>query len=369
MQFAFSEEQEFLRQTAQEWLAKESPLAAVRSVMETDEGFDAAQWAELAGLGWHAMAIPEEYGGAGYGFLELAVLLEEMGAGLLPAPFFSTVVLGANAVLLAGSEEQRAAILPDVAMGETRLAVAIGEDGGPWDARRISTAAEADDGGWRLRGMKRFVVDGHSADRLVVAATTGTGVGLFLVEAGAEGVEASLLPTMDATRKLADITFDGASAVRLPDGDASEHIASLLRVASVAIALESVGGAQRALDMAVSYAKDRVQFGRPIGSFQAIKHKCADMLLAVNGARAAAYYAAWALAEGSSELARVAPLAKASATEAYFHCAQENIQIHGGIGFTWEHDAHLFFKRAKSNELLVGSPSQHRELLAGELGL
>jgi alkylation response protein AidB-like acyl-CoA dehydrogenase len=369
MHFAFSEEQEFLRQTAQEWMAKESPLATVRTVMETDAGFDADHWAELAGLGWHAMAIPEEYGGAGYGFLELAVLLEEMGAGLLPAPFLSTVALGANAMLLAGSEEQRAAILPGVAMGETRLAVAIGEDEGPWSADRVATTATPSGDAWSLTGTKRFVIDGHTADHLIVAASTGAEVALFGVEAGAVGMTAELLPTMDTTRKLADVTFEGTPAIRLGEGDASEHIESLLRIASVAIALESVGGAQRTLDMAVAYAKDRIQFGRPIGSFQAVKHKCADMLLAVNGARAAAYYAAWALSEGNDELERVAPLAKASCTEAYFHCAQENIQIHGGIGFTWEHDAHLFFKRAKSNELLIGAPSQHRALLADRIGL
>ncbi|NND83872.1 MAG: acyl-CoA/acyl-ACP dehydrogenase [Acidimicrobiia bacterium] len=369
MHFAFSEEQEFLRQTAQEWMAKESPLSAVRTVMETEAGFDEAHWAELAGLGWHAMAIPEEYGGAGYGFLELAVLLEEMGAGLLPAPFLSTVALGANAVLLAASEEQKSDMLPGVAMGETRLAVAIGEDEGPWAADRVATTATSTGDGWALTGTKRFVIDGHTANHLIVAASTGSEVGLFGVVAGAEGMGVELLPTMDSTRKLADVTLDSTPAVRLGEGDASDHIETLLRIASVAVALESVGGAQRTLDMAVSYAKDRVQFGRPIGSFQAIKHKCADMLLAVNGARATAYYAAWALSEGSDELERVAPLAKASCTEAYFHCAQENIQIHGGIGFTWEHDAHLYFKRAKSNELLIGAPSQHRALLADRLGL
>ena len=369
MHFAFSEEQEFLRQTAKEWIAKESPLATVRTVMETEAGFDEAQWAELAGLGWHAMAIPEEYGGAGYGFLELAVLLEEMGAGLLPAPFLSTVALGANAVLMAATEEQKAAILPDVAMGGTRLAVAIGEDGGPWSADRIATSATPSGDGWVLSGSKRFVMDGHTAEHVIVAASTGDEIGFFDVAAGADGMTCELLPTMDTTRKLADLTFQDTPAVRIGSGDVSDHIEGLLRIASVALALESVGGAQRTLDMAVAYAKDRVQFGRPIGSFQAIKHKCADMLLAVNGARAAAYYAAWALAEGSDELERVAPLAKASCTEAYFHCAQESIQIHGGIGFTWEHDAHLFFKRAKSNELLIGAPSQHRELLAERIGL
>ncbi len=368
MNFAFSEEQEFLRQTAREWLEKKSPSAKVRELMETAEGFDRGQWEELAGLGWHAMAIPEEYGGAGYGFLEVAVLLEEMGRALLPAPFLSTVVLAANAILLAGSEDQKAALLPGIAAGETIATVAVGEESGLWEPEAIATVASSDGAGWSISGVKKYVLDGHTADVIVVAARAGDEVGLFVVREGAAGLSAEPLPTMDPTRKLADVTLDGVAAERL-GGDASATIEKLLQVASVALAVEGVGGAQKVLEASVQYAKDRVQFGRPIGSFQAIKHKCADMLVAVESSKSAAYYGAWSVAEDNSELPIVAPLAKSYCTEAYFQCAAENIQVHGGIGFTWEHDAHLYFKRAKSNELMFGDPAHHRALLADRLGL
>ena len=368
MDFAFNEEQEFLRQTAREWLEKKSPPSKVRELMESADGFDRGQWEELAGLGWHAMAIPEEYGGAGYGFLEVAVLLEEMGRALLPAPFMSSVVLAANAILLAGSEEQKAALLPGIAAGETIATVAVGESNGLWDEESIATTASADGAGWALTGIKNYVLDGHTADVIVVAAKAEDGVGLFLVRKGAAGVATEALPTMDLTRKLADVTLTDAPAERL-GGDALPAIEKLLQIASVALAVEGVGGAQKVLEASVQYAKDRVQFGRPIGSFQAIKHKCADMLVAVESSKSAAYYGAWAVAEDNEELPIVAPLAKSYCTEAYFQCAAENIQIHGGIGFTWEHDAHLYFKRAKSNELMFGDPAHHRAVLADRLGL
>lgn len=368
MNFAFSEEQEFLRQTARDWLEKKFPPARVREVMESDEGFDRSSWEELAGLGWHAMAIPEEYGGAGYGFLEVAVLLEEMGRALLPAPYLSTVVLAANAILLAGSEDQKSELLPGIASGETIATVAVGEESGLWDVDGITARATSEGDGWTLDGVKHYVVDGHTADVLIVAARTDDGVGLFVVRQGEAGVTTEALPTMDLTRKLANVTLDGAKAERL-GGEASATIGKLLDIASVALAVEGVGGAQKTLETSVQYAKDRVQFGRPIGSFQAIKHKCADMLVAVESSKSAAYYGAWAVAEDNAELSLVAPLTKSYCTEAYFQCAAENIQIHGGIGFTWEHDAHLYFKRAKGNELMFGDPAHHRALLADRLGL
>ncbi len=368
MNFAFSEEQEFLRQTAREWLENKCPPSRVRQLMETVEGYDRAQWQELAALGWHAMAIPEEYGGAGYGFLEVAVLLEEMGRALLPAPFLSTIVLGANAILLAGSDAQKAEWLPSIAAGETTVAVAVGEHSGIWEPGAITARAVKEGDGWVVTGDKEFVIDGHTADVLVVAAHTDDGFGLFLVRAAAPGLSTEAVETMDLTRKLATVTLDGVPAERLGD-DAEAVVEKLVQVASVALAVEGVGGAQKVLEDSVQYAKDRVQFGRPIGSFQAIKHKCADMLVAVESSKSAAYYGAWAVAEDNAELPLVAPLAKSYCTEAYFKCAAENIQIHGGIGFTWEHDAHLYFKRAKSNELMLGDPAHHRAVLADRLGL
>jgi alkylation response protein AidB-like acyl-CoA dehydrogenase len=296
-----------------------------------------------------------------------------MGRGLLPAPFLSTVILGANTVLLAGSEEQKQAVLPSVADGTRRLALAVTEESGRWDEPGIEMVAHQTDDGYRLSGTKSFVIDGHTADLLVVAARTETGVTLFLVDAESEGIERSPVQVMDQTRKLADVRFAdvvvSSDSVLGVEGDGWRTLERVFRIASVALAVESVGGAQKVLDMAVEYAKVRIQFGRPIGSFQAIKHKCADMLVGVESAKSAAYYAAWAVAEDNEEVAVVAPLAKSYCTEKYFSAASENIQIHGGIGFTWEHDAHLYFKRAKSSELLFGDPAYHRAMLADAIGI
>jgi alkylation response protein AidB-like acyl-CoA dehydrogenase len=370
MNFAFSEEQEELRRYARQWLAERSPSATVRALMESEEGFDRGHWKEMAEMGWLGMAVPEELGGAGFGFLELVVLLEEQGAALLPSPFFATTVLAANALLLAGSDDQKRAWLPRIASGEVIATVAWTEPSGRWDETGVAASAQANGERWVLDGTKSFVLDGHTADLVVVAARTDAGVSLFCVDGAAEGVARRRLETMDMTRKQAEITLDGVSGELLgEDGAGWATIERLGETAAVALAAEQVGGAQRCLDMAVEYAKVRHQFGRPIGSFQAIKHKCADMLVQVESAKAAAYYAGWAVGEGNDEVPMVAPLAKAYCSEAFFHCAAENIQIHGGIGFTWEHDAHLYFKRAKSSELMFGSPSHHRRLLAERLGL
>jgi alkylation response protein AidB-like acyl-CoA dehydrogenase len=339
--------------------------------METDSGFDPAFWAEMAAQGWQGMHIPEEFGGAGFGYLELVVLLEEMGRMLVPSPFFSTVALGANAMLVAGNEEQKKAYLPDIAAGERTLALAQLEASGRWDAEAVELAAAADGDGWVLTGTKNFVIDGHTADTLIVAARTPGGVSLFLVEGDAPGVSRRRVETMDMTRKQAEVEFDAVPTSEMlgAEGTGTEVLARVTDLAVVALAAEQVGGAERCLEMSVEYAKERVQFGRPIGSFQAVKHKCADMLVQVESARSAAHYAGWAAAEDNEELPIVAPLAKSYCSEAYFFAASENIQIHGGIGFTWEHDAHLYFKRAKTSQLLFGTPAQHRSLLADRLGL
>ena len=373
MNFAFSEEQEELRRLTRKWLSERSPSLVVRKLMETERGYDPVMWADMAQMGWQGMAIPEEYGGSGFGQLELAVLFEEMGRSLLPAPFFSTVSLGSAAILERGSEKQKHDVLSRVAAGEITVTLAFTEPNGSWDEAGVQAVAEPINNGWSINGVKSFVIDGHTADFLVVAARTAEGVTLFLVEADNEGVGRRRLETMDMTRKQAELTLTN---VKVSDdnligqpGGGWAVIERVLEKAIVNLAAEQVGAAQKCLEMSVDYAKTRHQFGRPIGSFQAIKHKCADMLVQVESAKSAAYYAAWAASEDNEELPIVAPMAKSYCSEAFFLCASENIQIHGGIGFTWEHDAHLYFKRAKSSELLFGDPAYHRAKLADRLGL
>ena len=371
MNFAFSDEQEELRTAVRRFLAEKSPESEVRRLMDTEDGYDPAVWSQMADqLGLQSLTIPEEFGGSGFTYVELLVVLEEMGAALLCAPFFSSVALAANALLTSGDDEAKKSFLPGIASGETIATLAITEDNGKWDFGGIELAATKKGDDWVLNGHKMFVIDGHIADLIIVAARTSAGVTLFAVQGDAAGLTRTSLPTMDQTRKQARLQFADTPAVLIgTDGGAEAGLSKTLDLAAVALAAEQVGGAQHVLDASVEYAKTRIQFGRPIGSFQAIKHKCADMLLEVESAKSAAYYAAWAAAEDSDELPVVASLAKSYCSEAYFHSAAENIQIHGGIGFTWEHPAHLYFKRAKSSELLLGDPSYHRELLAQRIGI
>jgi alkylation response protein AidB-like acyl-CoA dehydrogenase len=369
--FAFSEEQEELRGIVRSFLENKSSEATVRELMETEKGFDDAVWSQMAEqMGLQSLIIPEEYGGSGYSYVELCVVLEEMGRRLLPAPYFSTVVLAANTILQSGDDAAKKELLPGIASGETRATLALTEANGRWDESGIEATASKSGDGYTISGEKMFVIDGHTADLIVVAAKTGAGTSLFTVRSDASGLTREALSTMDQTRKQAKLTFADTPATLLgTEGQGWPVLEKVLDLVAVALASEQVGGAQFVLDMAVQYAKDRVQFGRPIGSFQAIKHKCADMLLEVESAKSAAYYAAWCAAEMNDELPSVASLAKAYCSEAYFHAAAENIQIHGGIGFTWEHPAHLYFKRAKSSELLFGDPTYHRELLAQRIGI
>ncbi|HET9733560.1 MAG TPA: acyl-CoA dehydrogenase family protein [Acidimicrobiales bacterium] len=371
MNFAFSEEQEELRKSVRRFLEDKSPVSEVRRLMETTEGYDQAVWSQMANqLGLQGLSIPEEFGGSGFSYVELIVVLEEMGRALLCAPYFSTVALAANAILTSGDDAAKKELLPGIASGETIATLAITEDNGRWDFDGIQLRASRSGDGYTLDGHKMFVLDGHTANLIVVAARSDAGVSLFAVDGDASGLTRTALATMDQTRKQARLEFSATPARLIgTDGGAEAGLSKALDLAVVALAAEQVGGAQRCLDMSVQYAKDRIQFGRPIGSFQAIKHKCADMLLEVESAKSAAYYAGWAAADDSDELPVVSSLAKAYCSEAYFHAAAENIQIHGGIGFTWEHDAHLYFKRAKSSELLFGDPTYHRELLAQRIGL
>jgi alkylation response protein AidB-like acyl-CoA dehydrogenase len=369
MSMTFTAEQDELRRSVRRFLEQKSPPADVRRLMETDEGYDLAVWQQMAEqLGLQGMAVPEEYGGSGFGFVELVVVLEEMGRALLCAPYFSTVVLAAAALIESGDDTAQKDLLPGIADGSTIATLAWVETPIRWDAETVATRATRTADGYTLDGTKTLVVDGHIASLLLVVAEADGGPSLFAVEAGEPGLTRRRLESLDMTRKLARVELSGTPArLVAAEGDAARIVERTLRLAAVALAAEQVGAAQKCLEMSVDYAKLRVQFGRPIGSFQAIKHKCADMLLEVESARSAAYYAAWTAADASPELAVVAPLAKAYCSEAFANAAAETIQIHGGIGFTWEHDAHLYYRRAKSSEQFLGSPAEHRDELARRL--
>jgi alkylation response protein AidB-like acyl-CoA dehydrogenase len=373
MNFKFTDEQEALRREARRFLGRHATAAAVRRASDSERGWDSEVWQALAELGWTSLGIAPEYGGAGLGWVELTGLLEEMGAALFCAPFFSTVCLAATALTLGGSEEQKRTWLPQIAEGRLTATVALAESS--WDLDATATVARRDGADWRLSGTKSYVIDGHTAQLLLVAAreqgsSGNQGLALYLLPADAAGLERRAAPTLDGTRRLAELRLDGVrvpSAARL-DGGATT-IARLCERAKVALAAEQVGGAARCLEASVEYAKTRVQFGRPLGSFQAIKHRCADLLVLVESARSAAYWAGWAAATDDAELPTAAALAHSYCSEAYFRCAAESIQIHGGIGFTWEHDAHLYFRRARSSALLFGDPAAERRHLALKIGL
>ncbi len=366
-----STEQEELRASVRRFLADRVPITAVRELMEAADGGDPAVW-RMAGeqLGLQGLAIPEEYGGSGFSFAEQAIVLEELGGALYGGPYLASAVLAANALLASSDEAAKKAYLPGMASGEVVATLAFTEEDGSWEPDATRLAATATDGGWRLDGRKSFVLDGQTADLILVVGRTAAGLSLFAVQADADGLARTALATLDQTRKLAKLDFDGVAAALIgADGEGQAVLERTLDVAVIAQAAEQLGGAQRALDMAVEYAKVRYQFGRPIGSFQAIKHRCADLLLEVESLRSAVADAAAAVAEVSAEIPVVAALVKAYASDVYFHVAAENIQIHGGIGFTWEHDAHLYFKRAKASELFLGDAAMHRERLATRIGL
>jgi alkylation response protein AidB-like acyl-CoA dehydrogenase len=329
-------------------------------------------------LGFTSLAIPEVYGGAGLGFVEIAAVSEEMGRALLCSPFFATVCLAASAVLAGGTEEQKRELLPGIAAGQTTAALALTPPSGRWDAPGSGVTYVARGAGYELSGASSFVIDGHTAELVLVVARPASAPMdgepfIFVVPASTPGLERRVLTTMDMTRKQAELTLRQVqlpSSARLGDvGNGAQTLARTQDLGKVALAAEQVGGAQRCLDMSVDYAKTRVQFGRPIGSFQAIKHKLADMFVQVESARSASYYAAWAAAHSEDELPTAAATAKAYCSDAYFAVAAECIQIHGGVGFTWEHDAHLFFKRAKSSETLFGAAAFHRDIVARQMGL
>jgi len=371
MDFAFSEEQEQLGLTVRAFLADTSPETEVRRLMETPEGFDPALWRRMgAELGLQGLAVPEEYGGAGCGPVEVGVVMEEMGRALLCAPFLASAVLATTTLLRSADEDARKSLLPGLASGELVGTLALTEDSARWDAAGVGLTARESNGSWRLTGKKMFVLDGATADVVLTVARSDDGIGVFVVDGDAAGLTREPLPTMDPTRRQARLDYHDVPATRLrTHGDGWDLVAEVLDRAAVALAAEQVGVASRALDMAVEYAKVRHQFGRPIGSFQAVKHLLADVLLEVESARAAAHYALLAAQNEDPELPAVASLAKAFCSDACLQAAAENIQVHGGIGFTWEHPAHLYLKRAKTSQLLFGDPAFHRELLARRIGM
>ncbi len=368
MKFSFSSEQEAFRTGVRRFLTDRSPTKEVRRLMQTEAGWDADGWKALnSELGLCAVRIPESMGGHGFGFSEHCIVLEEMGRALLCAPYFASTVLGAGAILNGASTVQQEALLPGIASGDTVATLASCEDGGSWDASATTLTASKSGGGWRLNGHKSYVLDGHTADLIVVLArapgsTGDAGLSLFTVRGDASGLSRRALATMDQTRKLARLTFADVPAELLGhEGAAAEPFARTMVEAAVCLSNEMVGGTARLREDALAYALMRMQFGRVIASFQSMKHKQADMLLEVELAKSAAYFAAAALDEGDADIAMTASLAKAGASETYLQTAIHAIQIHGGIGFTWDHDTHLWFKRAKSSEVLFGDAHEHRE--------
>ena len=362
MRFVFSDEQEALKREARRFLDQHATPATVRSAMESERGWAPDLWKRIGELGWPSLAVPEAYGGVELGFVELVAIFEETGRALLCAPFFSTVCLGTAALTLGGSEAQKATWLPELASGAVTATLAHASS---------QVAARTDGASVILRGTVDTVIDGHTADLLLIPARESAGLGVYLVPKDAAGLQRRVRATLDPTRKLAAITLDGVqvpASARLP-GDGALLLARTLERAKIALAAEQVGGAQRCLELSVDYAQTRVQFGRPIGSFQAIKHKCADQLVLVESARSALYWAGFCAATDDPELPIAASLARSYCSEAFFRVAGETIQIHGGIGFTWEHDAHLYFRRARSSMALFDAPAVEREAIARSLGL
>jgi acyl-CoA dehydrogenase len=369
MNFAFSDEQQALRDQARKFLSDRAAPARVRRILESDEPFDRELWRGIGELAWTGTAIPESYGGAGFGYLELCVLAEELGRSLAPTPFSSSVYLATEALLLAGSPEQKQRWLPRLALGEAIGCLALAEGPRAPHPGNIETTAGRD----RISGAKLPVADGDVADFAVVAArpldtTDPRALSLWLVELGAAGVTRARVETVDPTRSHARLAFDAAAAEPLGAAGAGWPLLDrLLDRAAVLFAFEQVGGAQAALDMARDYALGRFAFGRPIGSFQAIKHKLADVYVALELARSNAYYGAWALSTDDQALPVAAAAARVAASEAFFLAAKENIQTHGGMGFTWEFDCHMYYRRAKLLALTLGSVPRWKDKLITRL--
>jgi alkylation response protein AidB-like acyl-CoA dehydrogenase len=376
MDFAFSDEQDEFRGVLRRFFEEKVPSTEVRRMMDAPGAYDPGLWKQMAEeLGLQGVHLPEELGGQGFGFLELGIVLEEMGAVVLPSPFFASCVLAAGAIRLAGAAEQQAALLPGIASGSEIGTLALVEEAGSWLPEDVVLEARPEGAEVILDGVKVVVPSGDAASLLVVVArqpgTRGAdGLTLCTLESGAPGVHVRTEEALDRTRSQARVELDAARARVLgTPGQAGAPLRTLLHHASVALASEMIGGAQRCLDLAVEYAKVRMQFARAIGSFQAVKHEAAEVLLELELARSAAYWALWVADEGAPGLAEAAPLAKAVCSDAYLKAVTTCIQIHGGIGFTWEHDAHLYYKRAHGSATMFGDGTAQRRALADELGI
>jgi len=378
MDIGFSEEQELLRDTARKFLDGNCKTRFVRDMMATETAVTPEFWRQIAENGWLGIAFPEQDGGSGLGLTDLVLLMEEIGRAVMPGPYPATVLLGGAVIADSGSPTQRAEWLPRIAAGEARATLAWTEPNARWDAGGITATGREAGGGFMLSGTKMFVPDAHLADAVVVAARTSDGstmedgVSLFLVPKGAAGLGVTVLPSVDETRKTCEVRLDN---VRVPAGALLGELhrgwAPLSRVvdrAAVALAAEMCGVAQRVLDMTVEYAKLRVAYGKPIGTYQGVKHKCAGMLVDIENAKSLTYYAAWAVDEGDPDAVAAVSMAKAAASDAGRRVCAAGIQLHGGIGMTWEHDLHLYLKRAKADEIALGDANWHRERIARLMG-
>ena len=369
MNFGLNESQTTLQSSARRFLAAECPIAEVRRLMETDTAHDQALWSKIAAQGWMGLLIPEDLGGSAMGPVEMAVLLEEMGRALLPGPYFSTVLLAASAIDYGGGEDRKREYLTKIASGGLLATLALLEESASWnpDAVRMR-ASTSSNGAFRLHGRKLFVPDAAVAGLLVCAARLDSDFALFLVDANTQGLAIRPLPAMDNTRKLYEVAFDAvelpptALLVRGPRAYAA--LQRTLDLAAAGLAAEMTGGMQRVLEITVEYAKTRKQFGKSIGSFQAVQHLCADMLLYTEGSRSASYYAAWALGSEDPGAPTAVSVAKAYSSDAFREVANRGIQVHGGMGFTWENDMHLYYRRAKASEIAYGDAIFHRERIA-----
>jgi alkylation response protein AidB-like acyl-CoA dehydrogenase len=357
MQFGLNESQEMLKSNARKFFAAECPMEEVRRLMETPTAYDAALWAKMAEQGYTGIIFPEEFGGVGLGTLDLILLMEEAGRALLPGPLFSTVALAGAAILAVASPAQKKKYLERIASGEARATLAFLEASASWDPAELTMAATA---GGKLTGEKLFVTDAGVADFLVVVAKNG----VYVVDAKAPGVKVAAMHGMDMTRKIYAVTFADTPVEKIGETAA---LAKALDIATSALAAELVGGMQRTLDITVEYAKVRKQFGKPIGSYQAVQHQCADMYLETESSRSAAYYAAWTLQEGAHDSAVAAAIAKMYASDAARTVGNRGIQVHGGMGFTWENDVHLYYRRAKASETMLGDAAFHRSRIAMEM--
>ncbi len=372
MDFTFTEEQEILRDSARRFIDKEWCVEDIKDFVDHRSSFSKEMWQKIVDLGWTAVLIPETDGGLGLSFVDLAVILEEMGRGPMPGPFISSVVLAGEAIRLAGYPQQKEAYLPKLAYGEIRGTLAWAEPGDLNSLNTVTLTASRSDGSFDLKGTKIFVPDADLADIIICLADTGEGRGLFLVDKVCPGVEIHSLDTMDRTTNLSEVIFDHAivpeDRLMGKPGAVDPILKQILNRVNVAYSLDMVGGSQRVLDLGVEYAKARVQFGQAIGSFQAIKHTCAELLMGVECARSIAYYAAWAQDQDDQEAALAASAAKTFASETYQQVTRKVLQILGGIGFSWEHELHIYLKRAKCLGALFGDVTYHRERVALELG-